>query len=494
MKITNLTTPKARRDKRILAAAAVLVIVFFALLYSSISLWDPDFWWHINTGKYIVEHGSLPDKDLFVFTPMGKDMKANIATLKGYWLAQIVLYEVWKIGGVTGTIVFRVILLALTLWMVWRFTRGGSTYLRLAGLLLAGNTLFYFTGERPQIFVFPLTILLLMILQAYIEKRSKAIFLLPVVTLLWTNLHRSSLFAVVIILIYVTGSLVHLRQTFDDNISLDRRRKAIFTLVCLFSVATVFASPVGFDKIKDLNVFQRSVWTGGTIEFLSPFVLFSLYHKLYPVYMACLLIAVAVLLTNIRRTPLAAALCVIATLVLSLTGARYMVFLALTVPLLFRLPQIRLNKYVQKAAVLIALVPVVLNMSYFRPFNFSIRETYPLKSVSILKEKSPKRVFAYLEWGGFAGYFLPGARVFIDGKILSEGVLAQYEATLEGTEAMGQKEWKYNLDRYDVDTIILPPNDFVTGKPIALINRLLVDNDWEKIYQDDRQVLFVKRQ
>jgi hypothetical protein len=98
---------------------AILIIIFFSLLYSSISLWDPDFWWHINTGKYIVEHKKLPEEDIFSFITEGKDSIRNLVILKGYWLAQVVFYEVWKTGGISGIIIFRTIILTLTLCLIW---------------------------------------------------------------------------------------------------------------------------------------------------------------------------------------------------------------------------------------------------------------------------------------------------------------------------------------------------------------------------------------
>ncbi|HWR58818.1 MAG TPA: hypothetical protein VN328_08025 [Thermodesulfovibrionales bacterium] len=483
---------ETRTDGKIITILAVLIILFFSLLYSSISLWDPDFWWHINTGKYILEHNGLPDEDPFTFTPMGKDMKLNVSTLKGYWLAQVILYEIWKMGGIAGTIMVRVMILAFTLFLFWRLTRGGNPYLRLAGLLLAGNTLFYFTGERPQTFIIPLAVLLFIIMQAYLEKKSSVIFILPLVTLLWTNFHKSSFFAGAIIVIYLVSSLVPLRQAQGDNTTLFRREKFVFTLLCILSVVMIFVSPVGLYKTADVDVFQKAIRTGGTLEFLSPFKLFFDYGKWYPSYWICLLVALVILVLNIKKIPLPAILSIIATSLLSLTGARYMVFFTLAASLLFRLQQIRLNGYLQKAAVIIALVPVVMNMGYFRPFNFSIRDTYPFESVNILKKTNPERVFATLDWGGFVGYFLPGSKVFMDGKMLNEDVVAQYNIILEGTEAMGQKEWKNNLNRYRVDAVILPLRDFNTGKPIELIDRLSRDPDWENAYRDDKQALFVR--
>ena len=48
---------------------AILILAALCLtgLFST-EISDPDFWWHLKTGEYIVQHGSLPVPDPFSFT------------------------------------------------------------------------------------------------------------------------------------------------------------------------------------------------------------------------------------------------------------------------------------------------------------------------------------------------------------------------------------------------------------------------------------------
>ncbi len=469
---------------RNIAAAAIL---FFVLLYSSISLWDPDFWWHINTGRYILEHKALPDEDPFSFTPPAKNERRNTLVLKGYWLGQIVLYKVYEAVGVSGTILFRTFLLALTLFLVWRFVRNGNTYLALANLLLAGNILFYFTGERPQTLVFPLAVLMFVVIQGYLGgEKGKAVIFLPLITLIWANIHASVLFAMAVIALYMISVLLFSKDATPT-------KKVSFAAVCLFSILAAFLSPMKETLVTGFADFQRSIIRSESVEFFSPFKLLTAYGKFYPGYWICILATTYLLLTNTRVVPLSTTLILALSSLLSLTGARYMVFYALSTPLLFRLPQLKANGYVRTAVLALSIVPVLLNLGYFTPFNFSIRETFPAQSTHILKDREPRKVFTYLEWGGFVAYHLPGTKTFIDGRMLNAETLMQYEITIEGTEVMGQKEWKANLDRYNVDAVLLPPRDFNTGAPVGLIARLSNDGEWERIYHSETEVLFIRK-
>ncbi|MBN1582364.1 MAG: hypothetical protein JXA89_16780, partial [Anaerolineae bacterium] len=48
----------------------VLVIALFVALFamSAREITDPDFWWHLATGRYIVETGTIPRHDVFSYT------------------------------------------------------------------------------------------------------------------------------------------------------------------------------------------------------------------------------------------------------------------------------------------------------------------------------------------------------------------------------------------------------------------------------------------
>lgn len=467
-------------------ALAILIIIFFSLLYSSISLWDPDFWWHIDTGKYIIEHKGLPENDYFSFMPEGTDSLRNQVILKGYWLAQIILYEIWNAGGVPGTVMFRTALLTLTLCLLWWYIRRGDPYLSLSNLLLAGNTLFYFTGERPQTLVFPLTILMFMTVQNSLDKKGNSFLFLPALTLVWTNLHGSVIYAMGVLVIYMV--------CFALPQEVQGRRRTVLLISCFIALMTIFVSPLGVQRITQFITFQKSLVMAESMEFFSPFKILLTYGKIYPSYWICLLVAVLVLILNVKKLPLSTTLVVAASSMLSLLGVRYMVFFALSTSILFGHSALRVNRFMKTGILVIAILPLLLNIPYFRPFNFTIRETFPIDSVRMLKARNPERIFTYLEWGGFVEHYLPSARVFIDGRMLNESTLIQYDITIMGTEAGSQKEWKLNLDKNGVDAVVVPVRDFNTGEPIGLVDRLLKDGDWEQYYFNGREIVFARRQ
>ena len=67
--MTTKTTAHKKLDWWQLDPRRVLVIVFLIALFSMSAreITDPDFWWHLKTGQYILETRSIPRYDVFSY-------------------------------------------------------------------------------------------------------------------------------------------------------------------------------------------------------------------------------------------------------------------------------------------------------------------------------------------------------------------------------------------------------------------------------------------
>ncbi|HEY6368999.1 MAG TPA: hypothetical protein VIX37_00335, partial [Candidatus Sulfotelmatobacter sp.] len=91
----------------LLLTAACLVGLF------STQLDDTDFWWHLKTGQYILEHHSLPVPDPFaVAPPDASASRVRHFNLTHEWLSQVLMYAVYATAGFPGIILARALLLA----------------------------------------------------------------------------------------------------------------------------------------------------------------------------------------------------------------------------------------------------------------------------------------------------------------------------------------------------------------------------------------------
>ena len=161
--------------------AGIILISAFVLSFLTVPLWDYDFWWHIATGRYIVETGSLPEKDLFSYTSTLAENKNVFPVwenfiLKQYWLSQIIFYLIYDYTGPKGIIILRTVLLVLTLLIVfWRLQRWSVSFpVSFIFVFTLFTLLTRSTGERPvlfTIFLLPLPFSCWMILRIIKAKR-----------------------------------------------------------------------------------------------------------------------------------------------------------------------------------------------------------------------------------------------------------------------------------------------------------------------------------
>jgi len=90
----------------------VLTAIFLFGLFSP-EIYDSDFWWHLRTGRYIVDTHTLPTPDPFAWTTArARDTYPGEARTRQFnltheWLAQAMLYAAWRAGGFPGVVAER---------------------------------------------------------------------------------------------------------------------------------------------------------------------------------------------------------------------------------------------------------------------------------------------------------------------------------------------------------------------------------------------------
>jgi hypothetical protein len=120
-----------------------------------------DFWWHMATGRVIVETGAIPTVDSFSFTQAGQTFYNQ------GWLAQVLMYGLHQLGGVELLLLVQAGVLALAygllLWLCIR--RTGAVRLSVALLLLTTMPMSFNNWViRPQTYVLPIFAAFLFIL------------------------------------------------------------------------------------------------------------------------------------------------------------------------------------------------------------------------------------------------------------------------------------------------------------------------------------------
>jgi hypothetical protein len=168
------------------------------------ALSDPDVWWHIRLGDWIMAHHQIPAGELFAYTAFGNPLVAH------EWLSETVFAALAAAGGLLlVTVLMGLVAWSALLAAVLRGSmRGAGPVVLAVGLVLAARVAEPVLGTRPQVFTFALICWTLWIAETYLRGGGRRIWLLPPLFLLWANLHAGFIAGIGLLAIVVLAETV----------------------------------------------------------------------------------------------------------------------------------------------------------------------------------------------------------------------------------------------------------------------------------------------
>src|SRR5690242_1280632 len=104
-----------RLDSQIQYCLRHMPIALIALAAASAVIWtpkllgDPDTYWHLATGEWILRHWAVPHVDPFSYTFIGRPWIAQ------EWLSETLMALAFRAGGWSGVMLFSAMAYAATL-------------------------------------------------------------------------------------------------------------------------------------------------------------------------------------------------------------------------------------------------------------------------------------------------------------------------------------------------------------------------------------------
>jgi hypothetical protein len=172
-----------------IASTIVLALLFAAPALMSVRaacVIDPDIWWHLRTGEWILNHHAVPHSDPFSVPMAGKPWQAYS------WLFEVIVTRLFGHFGLAGIVVFTsamVLAVTVALYMMVRRMQADSSVAILL-TFTAAYTIGHLYTPRPWMFTIVLFILEMSILMHTRRTgRIHALLWLPVIFALWANTH-----------------------------------------------------------------------------------------------------------------------------------------------------------------------------------------------------------------------------------------------------------------------------------------------------------------
>ena len=177
---------KPRSDTAALLWLGLVLSIALAIAFL-LPVTPQDYWWYLRLGRDTMAAGAVPRVDMLSYSQAGSPV-VNFS-----WGAAVLFWLIYKAGGLPLTVLVRGLLVALACSLAWLTARrlgagriGAALVLLLAVLASSNNW-----SMRPQLFAYPLFALALYLLYRWQNGFKKAIYWLPLISLLWVNLHGS---------------------------------------------------------------------------------------------------------------------------------------------------------------------------------------------------------------------------------------------------------------------------------------------------------------
>ncbi len=254
---------------------AWIICLLTGMLISLKSLREPDIWWMLKTGEWMIQNKSFVTHDIFSFTFAG----AEWISVK--WLFELLLVCFKKIGGPEFTIVIQTIVnTALIIFLLKQFNQFNkiinpeSSGTPTAAIIIA-TYLFIFSTEfrmvgRPEMVTHLMVAIFSFLLISYRSRPSTIIYWVVPLQIVWANAHEAyGVGAVMLIaapVIYLLERYYYKRNKLLTDLIFPKH----LIIASILAIMGISLNPNGPKMIiHPLNIFQQTQSNKFTSELLS---------------------------------------------------------------------------------------------------------------------------------------------------------------------------------------------------------------------------------
>jgi hypothetical protein len=490
-------------------ADLIFVALLGSLVFTPLSLkllGDAGIGWHIRTGQEILATHAIPREDPF-------SSQIRKPWIAWEWLYDVIVGRLDSSAGLNGVVWFTAVAIAIVFATVFRLlvARGANLLIALLLTLLAiAASMIHFLA-RPHVLSWLFVLVSYWILDSAetgVQHSNRRLWLLPILMLIWVNVHGGFLLGFVLLGIVWVGSLwtwlrlkeSRIEESFQKIAAGKRVRE--LTLVGLSSVAASFVNPYGWHLHAHIYSYLSNRFFMDHIdEFQSP----NFHGIAQRCFLLLLLIAIAALAARGGSLRLSRILLALFAVYAALYASRNIpvssIFLAaIAGPLISSLST---KGFVQRMGIVdstlrghfwpivttVATLMIAVNggrigSTPLMNAHFDVRRM-PVDAVSFIAQSGVHGpLLAPDYWGGYLIYRLyPNNKVVIDDRhdFYGEPFLRSYLTMMHV-----EPGWDGFFLRWRT-CLILPRN-------AALSAVLGKTREWKSVYSDDVATVFVRSQ
>lgn len=477
--------------RRVLILAVLYLIPALCILQPV--LFDPDVWWQLQAGKWIVDHGAIPSTDPFSSYGEGKPWVAYS------WLFEIGIYGLLRQFGESGVILYALV----TTWAIVallhrivakRVEDFGAACALVAASVLSLEKLFTPRPWLLTILFFATTLEVVLALRE--DRGSQWVWGLPLIYVIWANIHVQFIYGLGLLGLACAAPILDrvlqpISAWRSPMVWGGRRWRQLVTIAALCGCATLLTP----HHIRLYSVIVELAAQTGMWEYA--FEMLAPSFRLLSDWTLLALLGAA--LFHLGRQSTHSSFEVILLIIASASafrGQRDSWLLVMAVVAVFLSPQAtggrRATALVPRRRSLLAASVLILigtlGILSYRDFSErTIQENtaklYPIAAASFVEQKGLQGpLYNHFNWGGYLIWRLPELKVSMDGRANVHGD-ARIKQSIKTWS--GESHWSEDLELDGAGVVI-------AQKDMPLSSLLRLDARFQLTYQDETAVVFVR--
>ncbi len=481
--------------------ALAVFFIFYSYLLSAgpLLLRDPDTFWHIRTGQWILAHAQFPTVDFYSYTESGKPWIVSTEWLSEIFYAAAFDFGSWRAVAALASTACAVMIGIVCLYLL----RHVRFSVAIGWTVLAFAAISPHFLARPHVFSYALlAIWMINLLDAYDDDNFNLPSLLSLAPLmiLWANLHGS--FTLGLALLYVFAAFCLYQNIVQQNYTKCWHLLLVASAVTVSALITPYGISPAFmtAKLLDMNFTTAHIgeWRPTNFQHL----------RLLLIYLVTILSATTGLGIRLRGPRLVT---FALTAFMGFSYFRGLMMFFVLVPIIFARPAAESSwflapqlsgrssqsenapdsvlRFLQKRsfAILAGCMALALSITVW---TWLRKDVVPSKSIT------PKLAIDFVHrshitgnvfnWYNFGGYLIfSGIPTFVDGRaeLFGDDFLYKYQNAVDLVDI---NEAFALLDEYKVTWVLLPPKD-------QLVQVLARSALWDEVYSDEYSAVLVRR-
>ncbi len=459
--------------------------------------WDTDIFWALRTGEWILANMSVPQTDPFSYTFAGREW------IDFTWGFQVIAYLFYTyLGGWWGLFVLQCLVLLATFVVLFFLVRtiAGDRYWLIVGLIYITFTIMenrFFI--RPHLFGY-----LFMVSYFYIftlsEKNppGRYLLLLPLLQILWTNIHSSFVLGIFIAGVWAIGSwLDGCRE--ERSLTAPPPQTWLYGGLTLLLIGVSFINPYGWKLVVFPFIHQMGE-NAEALRYIQEWQsvpINKFLFEFYPVPPGWLFLKILLALSVIAifksgsmRTRDAIFLAVATYMAMKHVrwAAIFPLFtVALVASNITEYTKMKISRGNLFKVIMVAIIPLSVGLL---AYNLYIKRDYGL---GIKKGRFPEGTVRFIRAMHLSGnlynkYIFGGYLIYNDIKVFIDGRTPTLYSPLffwKTRVAEMRRRWDRLAEEYSINMALLKRGD-------GLCEDLVAREDWVPVIFDDVAVLFLK--